>query len=233
MKKSIALIEGTDDFNDIKAEWLDRASKATIETLPNFLKEITENYQHDYGTICHAMAIAAIASARAINASPQGGITGFQAGAIMWEFIREWNYSGNKTGLKLVDYDNLLYPQYEDEFEKAISSGVWENLQKEAKANIREANTKYATYLVAKEEYRKEIASFVEKYSDYYENREHYDKLGIGTGDQWEAEEKKMASGFEFAPQEPYEPINNGSNVYQHWQSIVDGVAPFGFKISD
>jgi hypothetical protein len=49
----------------------------------------------------------------------------------------------------------------------------------------------------------------------------------MGTGNQWEAEEKKKASGFEFAPQKPYKPINNESPVYQHWFSISKGVIPF------
>ena len=36
----------------------------------------------DYGTVCHAIALSAVAR------TAQGGITGFQAGAVMWEFIK-------------------------------------------------------------------------------------------------------------------------------------------------
>ena len=31
----------------------------------------------------------------------------------MWEFIKHWNYTDNKTGMKMVNYDDMLYPQYD------------------------------------------------------------------------------------------------------------------------
>ena len=61
------------------------------------------------------------------------GISGFQAGGVMWEVIEEWMYSGNKCGLKLVDYDDMLYPQYDYKFDKAISENTWNHLQEQAK----------------------------------------------------------------------------------------------------
>ena len=225
------LHEGNDEFKAIKEEWLKGAHSATIDTLPAFLRDLTENYSHDYGTICHVIAIAAIAAAWAVDHSPQGGITGFQAGCIMWEFIRNWNYSSNKTGLRLIDYDNFLYPQYEDRYQKTISKDTWEAIQKEAKANLLRANGEYAEYLQKVEQYKEDIAAFVEKYPDYYERREYYDPLGMGNAAQWEAEEKKRVSGFEFAPQEPFCPVHDDSPVYHHWLSIVNGEVPFGYSI--
>lgn len=227
----VTLDESSEEFKRIKDEWNKKSKEVTIEALPEFLKELSENYIHDYGTICHAVATAAIAAAWAMNKSDQGGITGFQAGAIMWEFIRSWNKSSNKTGLRLVDYDNFLYPQYSDEFEKKLSPDVWENLQREAVNNINEADKKYAEYLDNKEQYEKNIALFVEKYPDYYDNKEHYDPLGMGTGEQHEAEKKKKESGFKFAPQEPYCPVNGDSSVYRHWKLIVGDVVPFGYIV--
>ncbi len=85
MKEVIQLTEGSEAFKSVKKEWQDSAAKATIEILPELLRDITENYQHDYGTICHAIAIAAKAAARAVGASPQGEISGFQAECIMWQ----------------------------------------------------------------------------------------------------------------------------------------------------
>ncbi len=52
----------------------------------------------------------------------------------MWEFIMQWNHSNNKVGLGLVDYGNLLYPQYEHRFKNKISKSMLENLRKEAQA---------------------------------------------------------------------------------------------------
>ena len=231
MKDKITLNEGSEEFKAIKEEWKKRSHEITLETLPEFLKELSENYAHDYGTICHAIATASIATASAINNSEQGGITGFQSGAIMWQFIREWNYSNNKTGLKLVDYDNFLYPKYADKFEKTLSSDIFNNIKKEAQSKIEKADNEYKQYLIDIEQYKKDIADYILKYPDYYDNKEYYDPLVMGTGEQWEQEKNKKESGFDFAPQEPYCPVNKESNVYKHWQSIINGIVPFGYVI--
>lgn len=120
----------------IHEEWYKEAKKVTLEKLPGFINHLMNDYRHDYGTICHAMAAGGIATMWAIDKAPQGGITGFQAGCIMWEFIRHWNYSYNKCGLRLVDYDDMLYPQYYDRFQKTISKSVWESLQAEARQHL-------------------------------------------------------------------------------------------------
>lgn len=120
----------------VHKDWYEDAKKQTIDTLPAFLNKLTTEYSHDYGTICHAVAAAAIGAAWAIDHAPTGGITGFQAGAVMWKFIRHWNYSSNKTGLRIIDYDNFLYPQYHDKFQKTISLATWEAIQKEARRKL-------------------------------------------------------------------------------------------------
>ena len=30
----------------------------------------------------------------------------------MWDFIIDWMYTSNQCGLRIVDYDDMLYPQY-------------------------------------------------------------------------------------------------------------------------
>lgn len=118
----------------IHEEWYKEAKKMTMEELPTFLKKLTEEYGHDYGTICHAISASAIAAAWAVERTPQGGITGFQAGCIMWGFITNW-MSYNDEALALIKYDNMLYPQCEDKF-TTISKSTWEWLQKKAKKNL-------------------------------------------------------------------------------------------------
>lgn len=120
------------EADKVHEQWYELAKKQTLETLPAFIDGLLNDYKHDYGTICHAFAAGGIATMWAMNTHNQGGITGFQAGAIMWEFIRNWNHSGNKTSLRLIDYDNMLYPQYKTKFQKTISKSVWELLQAEA-----------------------------------------------------------------------------------------------------
>lgn len=123
----------------VHEEWYKEAKNQTIESLPAFVNHLMNDYNHDYGTICHALTAGAIATMWAMNNHEQGGITGFQAGAIMWEFIRHWNYDHNKCGLKMVNYDNMLYPQYEDKFQKTITPDTWKALQKEAEAKLQES----------------------------------------------------------------------------------------------
>jgi hypothetical protein len=214
----------------IQEEWYKEARDMTLDKLPDFLNKLTEQYYHDYGTICYAISAAAIAAARSVDRSSAGGISGFQAGAVMWEFICQWNFSHNKTGLRLIDYDNFLYPQYAEEFDKVLSYGVWKAIQKEARAKVEEADEAYRKFLQDQTKYESDIAAFVKKYPDYYDRKEYYDLIGIGTSEQWEAEEKKKESGFEFAPQPPYSGPY-GTEVYHHWLSIVNGKVPFGYRV--
>lgn len=217
----------------VHKEWYEIAKTQTLESLPSFLNHLMNDFGHDYGTICHALAAGAVATALAMNRAPHGGITGFQGGAVMWEFVRAWNFRHNKCGLRMIDYDNFLYPQYDHDFQKTITPGTWKAIQDEAARQISEADEKYAEYLKEKEQYDKDIAAFIAKFPDYYERREHYDHLGMGTGDEWDAYHKKVESGFEFAPREPYAPITKGAPVYTHWEDIVSGVIPFGYRVAE
>lgn len=119
---------------DLINKWYEEARDMTPEKLPEFIRKLTQDYKHDYGTICHAVTAAAIGAAWSIDHSPEGGITGFQAGCIMWEFIRKWM---DKQGpLRLVDFDDMLYPQYDHKFQKTIDSDTWEWLQEQAKVRM-------------------------------------------------------------------------------------------------
>lgn len=119
---------------NIQEQWYTEAKKMTLDRLPKFIDKLVNYYKHDYGTICRAIVAGMIATGNAMNKSEQGGITGYQASLIMWQFIRVW---GNKESpLKLVDYKDMLYPQYVDEFEKIISTKIWKYLQEEANEKL-------------------------------------------------------------------------------------------------
>jgi len=145
-------------------EWFEEASKIRNEKeFMEFSKKIMDSYSHDYGTCVHA--VSALALAGAWLGCNNLGITGFQAGCVMWDFIRNWNNKYNECGLKLIDYDLMLYPQYQYRFEKTISKETWEKLQEMALKNVSEKH----------------------KFT-------HPD-------------------------------------VLKHWESIVDGIVPFGYKV--
>lgn len=118
-------------------EWYEEARGMTLEKLPEFLRKLSEDYSHDYGTCVHMIAASAIAAAWAMNNTPSGNITGFQASCVMWEFIQRWGGYERKP-LRLLDYSNMLYPQYDHHFDKTISKETWKWLQEKAKENYDE-----------------------------------------------------------------------------------------------
>jgi len=124
----------------IEKQWFEDAREQTLDTLMGFINHVMNDYVHDYGTLCHAVSACAVAAAWAANSSEgaRGGITGFQASFVMWDFIRYWLHSHNKCGLMMIDFDNMLYPQYEYRFDKTIPKDVWELLQKQAAEKLKD-----------------------------------------------------------------------------------------------
>ena len=119
----------------LEKEWFEEAAKVkTTDELVKFVNHILKDYVHDYGTACHAVAACALAGAWVGCESE--GLSGYQAGFVMWDFILNWTKKGNKCGLKLVDYDKFLYPQYEHEFDKTIENEYWGKIQEEARKNL-------------------------------------------------------------------------------------------------
>jgi len=147
----------------VHEDWYEEAKPLTLETLPEFLRKLSEDYEHDYGTICHALAAGAIGTMWALNKTEQGGITGFQASCIMWSFIAKWMHY--EEPLRLVKFGEMLYPQYDHHFDPTITESTWKWLQEQAKKNL---------------------------------------EKGGGS-----------------------------DNVKKHWQSIVDGRVPFGYRVKD
>lgn len=116
--------------NEIKLrdEWMAEAKTQTLETLPAFIKKLHE-YPHDYGTICHAIAAGAIGAAWAVERGPHGGITGFQAGCVMWCMIVGWGTVSESDMPQLRKLTDLLYPQYDQN---------WHELSKDTAAKLRD-----------------------------------------------------------------------------------------------
>ena len=145
--------------------WYEEAKKQTPETIGAWLAKFTDGtYGYDYGTICHAMAAAAIGAAWAVERGPGGGITGFQAGAVMWQFVRYWDAMGTDGPMRLLKFEDVLYPQYEHGW-NAMSADTWRWVQEEA---------------------------------------------------------AKLLAGDRGA-----------EGVRAHWQSIVDGIVPFGLRVEE
>lgn len=134
--KKIFLDEENPNTNEVIEDLYSKARNQTPETFPEFMKTLIERYAYDYGTITHALAIAAIGAASAMDSSDVGGITGFQASFVTWNFVRYWLFKNNKCGLRLMDYDDMLYPQYRYKFDRVIDQSTWDHIQDEARKAI-------------------------------------------------------------------------------------------------
>ncbi|MBK7380837.1 MAG: hypothetical protein IPJ03_17905 [Ignavibacteriales bacterium] len=82
----------------------------TLDELNKVIEQLTER-KHDYGTCVYAMSIAAVATFNYV--ASKLGVTGFQASCADLDILRRTrNY---KNGFSIIDYNNLLYPQYWDD----------------------------------------------------------------------------------------------------------------------
>ena len=86
-------------MEEFTEKYYNEAEKQTIETLPEFLNESMKE-EYDYGSICCVIVPEALATAYAIGRHESCGITIYEAKWVMWEFIRQWLYLNNITGLK-------------------------------------------------------------------------------------------------------------------------------------
>lgn len=124
----------------IHKSWMKEANEIkTTEELKAFIDRLQNDYEHDYGTICHAVAAAAIAAAKCVDRGPQGGITGFQAGAIQWEMIRGWGVWTDGP-LQIVQWGQLLFPQYDDKMPRFVSKDIFKALVAKAKEKLEDTS---------------------------------------------------------------------------------------------
>ncbi len=71
----------------LRDAWYSEAEKQTVETLPAFIQMLNK-YHHTYDTVIYATNAAALAASWVI--AKYHGITGFQASAVMWEYMQQW-----------------------------------------------------------------------------------------------------------------------------------------------
>lgn len=117
--------------------------KATVPTFKSgddVLKYIDGlvKQEHDYGTCVYAMSMAAIAAYNYVGS--QLGVTGFQASCADLDIIAR--NRGWKHGFQLLNYEDLLYPQYAEKFDAISFDALIEKnkdwLKKEAATKLLE-----------------------------------------------------------------------------------------------
>lgn len=79
----------------------------TESELIEYVHSLVER-NHDYGTCVYAMSLSATAAFNYV--AHMLGVTGFQASCADMDILRRTR--NMKSGFMILDYDNLLYPQY-------------------------------------------------------------------------------------------------------------------------
>ena len=140
MSLSLTTLDEARDRN-IWEGWFKEARNCRLDdgSLQRFLDHLRNDYLHDYGTSARATAAAAFATANAF--ARYEGLTGFQWSCVAMDVLGQMCFPDNKLGFTVIDYDDLLYPQYEYRFtERKISAEGAEKLKQEAKARIGEGD---------------------------------------------------------------------------------------------
>lgn len=144
--KSVADLIYEDEEKSKSVNWdeLKKESEdVTLDNLKEFIEKLVENGRGSYDGAVKATGLAA--SAIAWIMCKKLDLTGFQASAVNFEFLRDWYYRSNKTGLRIINYDDFLYPQYEYKYQKTISKDLWDAMQKAAADEIENAKEKSYT----------------------------------------------------------------------------------------
>lgn len=121
----------------LEKEWFEEASEQTLETLPKFINHLMNDYDHDYGTCVKAVTAAMLGTFWAFD--KQEGFTGFQVRFIPWMMINKF-WGESEIGRKVIDFDDMLFPQYEDRFRNTISKELFKRLQERASKFIEEGD---------------------------------------------------------------------------------------------
>jgi hypothetical protein len=144
-------------WQENKEAWANEAKTNihTPEDLKKFADKLIKHCSKLGGADCYeetANATTALAHAAVEMCAYQFGLTGFQVGCIMWGIIDKLIIEEHDCGLRMLNYNNMIYPQYENNFEKTIDNETWEALQAKARKRYEE-NEKELEKLANGDEY--------------------------------------------------------------------------------
>lgn len=130
--------------NELRPVLHEKAAEQTIETLPDFMREcmdhIGETIKVDmdaaYGSVVVAMGAIMMAAFKAANKMEYGGLSGFQASALTWEIVPELTMT-EKGPMRIIAFSNMLYPQYDYQFETVLSLSSWRAIQEMASDKLK------------------------------------------------------------------------------------------------
>ena len=119
-------------------DWFEDVEKQTLETLPDFMKRIFEDLEHDRENPEQAVAACALAAYYASASKAELSVS--QRAFVKWDILRKgWNV-GEKTGAKIIDYDVMIYPECEWIFNPVIPQRTFAKVQRLAEEKLKSEN---------------------------------------------------------------------------------------------
>lgn len=123
------------DIKEFREEW--KKKRESIESFDDLVQYLTDVKNASIGYDTAPELIADAAAAVAWWFSCEWGITGFQASWAGLHFLLRYLYIDNKAGIRVLDFDKLLYPQYVNQF-KDVSRSTWEKIKEMATERLSE-----------------------------------------------------------------------------------------------
>jgi hypothetical protein len=117
---------------------VERIKNDVTTPFEELLKNINRDYCLDYGSVVLAIGAIAASAVKRANNMPFGGITGYQASFVMWEMVRHLTMKDGPA--RLLCFEDMLFPQYEEKFKPTISKDTHEWLVSQAKSKLAEAS---------------------------------------------------------------------------------------------
>lgn len=119
----------------LKQELYDKIKQVdSIDKFNSFYKEIT-NQPINEGNIVEMASAFILAAANTLVQKYPKMFTKDRSGEIMWNFIRSWLPEFSFSPLRMLIYEDLLYPQFARNF-KTISQDIFEWIQNTAKNHL-------------------------------------------------------------------------------------------------
>lgn len=112
------------EMRECKVPWFDKK-----RDLIKYISQLV-NMKHDYGTCCYAMSMSAVAAFNFV--SSKLGVTGFQASCAELDVLARTR--NMKLGFKILDNEDLLYPQMKYKF----GEEMWERMTRDNIKVLRE-----------------------------------------------------------------------------------------------
>lgn len=115
---------------EFRKKYEGREKVKTIEEFEKLLIDVKAD-SRDYGAIVEACSVMMNASFNLLNP----GISGFQAGCLMWMMIKKYGMYGDDSMLSIRDFREIIYPQMGYKF-RSIPKDFWQQAQDLAKKQL-------------------------------------------------------------------------------------------------